>query len=67
MGSIVSEENVRPGMGDGGSGNVVSTGSCRILNENWISPSANSDVSGKLENALGSVQKYYTAQIPSEL
>lgn len=42
-------------MGEGGSGNRKVDGSggiCRILKENMIDPSANSEVSGKLEKAL---------------
>jgi hypothetical protein len=43
------------GIGEGGSGSDRVDGSggiLRILNENMMEPSENSDVSGKLENAL---------------
>jgi hypothetical protein len=43
------------GIGDGGSGNANVEGSggiLLILNENMIDPSANKEVSGKLEKAL---------------
>jgi hypothetical protein len=44
-----------PGIGDGGSGRASVEGSggiLLILKENMIDPSANNEVSGKLENAL---------------